>query len=201
MRSVFVFFILTFAAEAATNLKIKKSDSVSVQKAKAKLNALRTEIEATEQTMTGLEKVQKDLAAESEKSEKDFRSQFEKVLVPLLNWPQVPLAEKTPSWIERDHLKAVLFSLRARLLKEPLELMAARQLKLKQTDDLQESQMGSLKALQSRHGILLLQLEELLAMEKREKNKRETLLKSSGDPRKHAIDSKNPAQTEGLGPL
>jgi DNA repair exonuclease SbcCD ATPase subunit len=138
-----------------------------VRDLQSKITKLKDDIDYLKTSVESLDKLQTRLQREIEQNETSFQTRFERVLVPLLNWPHLMLTTRLPSWIDQEHMKIVLVAARSRVIREPLQLIGEREVRYKQTSALKTDFSENLKALESKQALLDLQLEELRAIHKR----------------------------------
>lgn len=176
MRAGYQILLLTFAVGyLSTSLEASKrvNDLPEVVVLRQKVKQLREDIQYLQGSVKSLEDFQGRLAREIRISEKDFSNRFSHLMLPLLHWPKSISISRSNSWIEKEHLSLIVEHLRNRIVKEPLELIADRDLKLKQSDALKSDFAEALKGLRSKQSLLDLQIEELQQLEKRSmKNRR-----------------------------
>jgi len=122
---------------------------------------LRDDIGNLKGSVNNLDSVHNKLSKQLFDYETEFKSRFEKVLVPLLSWPSVALTTRAISWTELQRTKMILKTLQTRLIYEPLSLIADREIRLEEVDKLKAQLNQSLSKLQSKESLLDLQVEEL----------------------------------------
>lgn len=148
------------------NADAKIVESRGVEKVKARIAKLKEEVSNLKSSSREIEEQQKALLRELKDHEREFSRRFERVLVPLLHWPSLASATKASSWLEREHLKFILSQTRQRIISEPLQLISDRELKLSQSESFKSELAATLKSLESKEGLLDLQLEELRQLER-----------------------------------
>ena len=141
--------------------------SKEIRKIEMRVAESKTEIEALKVSVRIAEKKKESLADDLKVRESRFTKQFSNILSPLLNWPEISLQTRIKSWVEREHGKFVLDMTRENLLREPLELIAERELNLRHASEASEELEIKLKSLESKQNLLNLQIEELKLLQKR----------------------------------
>ena len=167
-----VFSILIFCSGVATSVFAARAKDIDIQNIKRRIKNLKIEITEMKQSVEDLESQQRKFTDELSQSEGKFQDRFSRVLVPLLSWPSLPPAIQRTSWVEEEHLKLVLLKARERLVREPLELIAQRELMISRLSDMKEEISIALKQLESKEGMLNLQLEELQYLQKKNRSKK-----------------------------
>lgn len=101
------------------------------------------------------------LDVDLQKEEAAFRKRLRSVLVPLLHWPTLLVERRNTSFVDNDHYHLVLERLKLRLINEPLRLIKSREDDLARRREEKKDLDQKLASLQSRQGLLNLQIEEL----------------------------------------
>lgn len=151
---------------------------------RSRIEQLKEDIQYTQASVKSLDDLQAKLNRDLRSSERDFSSRFSRLLIPLLHWPQLATFRHSTSWVEKEHLELLIDRVRNRIVKEPLELIGDRDLKIKQSESLKLEFAEALKSLKSKEALLDLQLEELQHLERRsaktkKKPKEEPLVEES----------------------
>ncbi|MDB5039234.1 MAG: hypothetical protein JWQ35_2762 [Bacteriovoracaceae bacterium] len=149
------------AASSMPIFAAKSNDPLDLHNLKQKIKSLRSEISDMHKSIDDLERQNKNFVMDISDFESRFQNRFSKILVPLLSWPNLSPSFNKGSWIEREEMKAVLLSLRSRLIHEPLELISARELMISGAQNKKVELSGIVKQLESKKDLLSLQLEEL----------------------------------------
>lgn len=165
-RTWALFLAASFASSAAFAAR-DSQDPYGIQGVKKKIHNLKFEISDGKKAVDELDRDHRDLLVELHNYEESFQARFSKVLLPLLNWPSFPPARRGSSWVEQEHIKLVLGQVRERLTREPLELIAGRELMISKAQEKKETFLKALKDLEIKEGHLSLQLEELQMLQKK----------------------------------
>lgn len=165
--AITILFSLLVQTRSDIMAKTGSDDRKTIARLKSQTQKLKEDVVYLQTSIASLDGLQARLNGELRVSERDFSNRFEKVLIPLLHWPQVSLIARTGSWIEMEHLKSVLRSTRDRIIQEPLRLIGDREEKIQQSKSLKEDFADALVALKSKQSLLDLQLEELQMLERR----------------------------------
>jgi len=165
MRFGRVFGVMICGFLALFSLDAK--DSPSTKRLENRIQNLKSEVRDLRLSVRSLQTVQNRLKDELERGEWAFRDRFSEVVIPLLQWPERHLWTKVRRWIELYHTEVVISEFRNRLVKEPLELVSERELRINQTFDLKEEMESALKKLESKQSLLNLQLQELKSLNRK----------------------------------
>lgn len=159
-------FILLGIISVVSPIQARRVSPDEVNDLKKKIQALKGEIREYQGSVQALNTTHDRLAAELNVYENDFQRNFKDITVPLLNWPAVSVLTRVSSWVEQQHLVFVLEAARAKVIGEPLRLIADRELKLTEVRSMQGELTEKLNTLQSKESLLSLQLEELKLLQK-----------------------------------
>jgi prefoldin subunit 5 len=143
-----------------------------IKRLERRVDVLRTEIKELKSSVQQASQEREHLEAELRVQEDKFDRDFRRVIHPLLSWPKVSAGSTVKSWVQRSHARLLLQTTRDRTVREPLELIADRDLMLRrvaQSEDLLQQQMD---ALESRESLLSLQLDELKLLKSKSTPKR-----------------------------
>jgi hypothetical protein len=165
MRSVSILtFVLIITAQVSFAAALD-----DIGRVKEEISSLKEEISQLRLSVRSLDSYQGKMEVELDEYEGDFSGRFRSIIVPLLNWPAISSSTRVQSWIEHQHLRLVMDSLQERLIREPLELISDRELRLSRADDLRSELKETLKALELKESFLALELEELRMLRKKSK--------------------------------
>jgi len=154
-------YLLLFLLFSATDKDIRKAETKMVE-SKAQIEKLRLEARIAERK-------KEEILADLMNQEAKFSSQFSNILSPLLNWPEISFQTRIKSWIDREHGRFILDLTREKLLREPLELIADRELNLRMAAESSVELEQKLRSLESKQSLLKMQVEELKLLQKRSK--------------------------------
>lgn len=165
MRALLTWMALVLIPIAALPKSAIRALEGRIQKSREEISDLRSSAKA-------LADLRRDLETELKKHEESFEAKFNKIVLPLLSWPVISLNSQKSSWAERQEGAGILDEVRARLVSEPLKLMADRELNLRTAIQLQNEHQLKMAALEKKEGLLRLQLEELKSLQKKTKSSR-----------------------------
>lgn len=157
-------FFVTVSAVFAAKVTSEPREIVIIR---GRIKKLKEDVLYLQSSVKSLDDLQAKLGRDLRASEKDFSTRLGRILIPLLNWPRSATASRVTSWVEKEDVGQLIESVRARILREPLELMADRDIKIKQSESLKLEFSDALKSLKSKEALLDLQLEELQQLERR----------------------------------
>lgn len=146
---------------AQTGQKIKRLKGEELQ--------LESEIEDLELYISSLDENRSKLLDELVRFEGSLKSRLQTVVIPLLGWPDRIFTTESSSWVEFQRSQLLLRNLRQKLVKEPLKLMADRELRLSELEKLRHELQENVASLKTKQELLNLQLEELKLLDSREK--------------------------------
>lgn len=132
-----------------------------------KVRNLKEEIRDLERSADEIKERQRIAKSDLAMREAEFKTQFERIILPLLSWPAFSSSRRVQSWIEREDRKFILEEARGRLSREPLELVADRELRLRRIEDSSTELKKTLEDLREKESLLSLQVEELKLLRKK----------------------------------
>lgn len=132
-----------------------------------KVRSLKEEIRDLEKSADEIKERQRIAKSDLAMREAEFKSQFERIILPLLSWPAFSSSRRVQGWIEREDRKFILEEARGRLSREPLELVADRDLRLRRIEDSSAELKKTLEDLREKESLLSLQVEELKLLRKK----------------------------------
>ncbi len=160
--------------------------SAYAQSAKQKMNAaqrkvklLKKEMDAIQKDLKELENLEIEASQDYVREEIEMKNKMKEAVVPLLNWSSRSDDFRLKSWIEREHQVALLESTKARLVREPTNLLKQRKDRLDSIKLLREESSAKLQELETRQSLLQTQIEEWRRFQKAPVKKSETA-KSTG---------------------
>ena len=145
----------------------KAKDPLDVRAVREKIRSLRSEIESLKSSAQRIASERGLRKDELTRYEREFESQFQKVMVPLLHWPRSNFQVQSGSWLENQHRQFVMLQTRERIAREPLVLIASRELQLKDSESKISDAEILIREAESKHSMLRLQLDELQYLHKR----------------------------------
>lgn len=161
--------ILPFVFAFALSAKAKDFD----------LNLLKRRVSAAKKEVALLQddikKATENISAaklELETAQFRFRRDFNRIMIPLLHWPQTMSEPSAGSFIERQHLQLIVTQTRNRVVKRPLQDIEARDAKVKELEALETSLEERRSSLLHRQEILTLQQQELQTLLKKKNRKK-----------------------------
>jgi len=140
-----------------------------IKSLRGKVKTLEEDINHLKVSVVSLDHLQTQLSHQLNSYEDTFISRFRDIVIPLLNWPTNLQSAQLSSWIEHEHMKVVLLDARERIVREPLELISDRELRIERAARMKSDFSEALKTLESKQTMLNLQLEELRSIHKRSK--------------------------------
>jgi hypothetical protein len=163
-------YIISFSFLLIFNLpNVLATGSGEVKRVKDEIGRLKEEVAQLKLSVRSLDSYQEKMEGELSDYEEGFQRRFRQVVIPLLNWPAVSSTTRVKSWTEHQHLKMVISSLQERLIKEPLEMISDRELRLSRANDLRLELKETLKELELKEAFLALELEEMRMLRKKSK--------------------------------
>mgnify|MGYP000886465968 CR=1 FL=1 len=163
-----VILLSVFSVSAPAKPVVKASE---IRRLERRIEKARSEVESLKASLKTVKEMQSDTARELALKEASFKSDFSTIISPLLSWPTISMNARVKTWIEREHGHFILDALRERLVKEPLEMIADRELNLRRADALQREIEDQVAALEAKQQFLSLQAEELKYLQKRSRTK------------------------------
>jgi hypothetical protein len=145
----------------------KINEQMDVKAVREKLRAVRTELELLKGSVDRLESQKTRQHREISYYETSFEKQFREVLVPLLHWPARSAQVHARSWLEGQHQQYILLETRERLAREPLILIANRELALSELETKKTAVEDAVRVAEGKYSLLRLQAEELEYLHKR----------------------------------
>lgn len=136
----------------------------SIQSLESRIRESKKEIAELKASVKTIVELRLSLESDLQRQEESFEAKFNRVVLPLLSWPVVSLNSQKSSWSERQEGRVILDEVRERLVAEPLQLMADREIRLRTTVQLQNEYESKMKALEQRQKFLSLQLEEMKSL-------------------------------------
>lgn len=155
--------LLAFVVAGSVSAAVLRSDLKSVQK---RIEKTKDELRDLRQSEKDVQQIRRELETELIHQEREFRSQFSKIIAPLLHWPPYSLTSRVKNWIEREHGRIVLEEVKGRMIKEPLVLISEREANLQKVNRVQSELETKIRSLENREAFLNLQLEELRILQK-----------------------------------
>lgn len=128
---------------------------------KANIRGLQQDISDLELSVSSLDDLSDKLSKELLSYEDSLRSRLTEVIVPLLGWPETRFSLNANSWVELQRTNAVLREVQERLIHEPLRLMANRELRISEAQELRHELSEQLESLEGKKELLELRLSEL----------------------------------------
>lgn len=138
-----------------------KAASKPASDLKANIRGLQQDISDLELSVSSLDDLSDKLSKELLSYEDSLRSRLTEVIVPLLGWPETRFSLNANSWVELQRTNAVLREVQERLIHEPLRLMANRELRISEAQELRHELSEQLESLGSKKELLELRLSEL----------------------------------------
>lgn len=163
MIEILLSLMLASSADLRTNARALTPDQ--------KIKQTMEEIEELQLSIASLDAVFNRLSDENEENEKRFQKTLKALLVPLLHWPGEAAVTNLPSWIEREHSALVLQRFQRQLIRQPLEMISDRELRLRQITSLRQEMEESILTLQRKRELLALQREEYKLLKKKRPKK------------------------------
>jgi hypothetical protein len=154
---------------------------------RSKIKKQKEDVQYLQSSVRSLDDLQSRLSKDLHSSEREFSYRFSRLLIPLLNWPEIAMAGRSTSWVEKEHLELLMDRVRAKIVGEPLEMIADRDLKLKQSESLRLEFAEALKALKSKEALLDLQLEELQQFERRSAKSKKKFKEEPSEEKKDTL--------------
>lgn len=139
-----------------------------IREVQKNVESLEDELLELELSVESLDELSGRLDGELREHEQEFQEALREVIVPLLSWPEKIFTTRADSWVELDRTRFVLEELQERLVREPLNLMAERELRLREIAQLRDELTETQDQLQSQESLLDLQLEELRMLRERQ---------------------------------
>lgn len=136
----------------------------SIQSLEKRIKESKKEIAELKASVKTIVDLRLSLESDLQRQEEGFEAKFNRVVLPLLSWPILSLNSQKSSWSDRQEGRVLLDEVRERLVAEPLQLMADRELRLRTTVQLQNEYESKMKALEQRQKFLSLQLEEMKSL-------------------------------------
>lgn len=152
---------LEFAQAAKTS-----PEGREIARLRTRVKKLREDIQYLQGSVKSLDELQARLNRDLRVSENEFSSRFSKIMIPLLNWPQRAMTSRATSWVEKEHIDLLVERVREKIIHQPLEMIADRDSKLRQSENLKTEFSDALKSLKSKEALLDLQLEEIQQLER-----------------------------------
>lgn len=143
----------------------------SVREIEDRIFEVRSEVSELRSSLEGLDSLHSRLQSELRQFEDSFRMELRRLIVPLMSWPDRFFTLKATGWIELERMNLVLKDIKQELLKEPLRLIANREVRIAQVENLRMEIEGRVSELESKEELLDLQLEEFKDLQARTKRR------------------------------
>lgn len=161
--SLFWMLFLSLSSQAASN---------DLKSAQTKLKKLGEEMRDLQSSLQLVQNLKSETQSDLKQKEERFQDQFAKLVAPLLHWPELSIGTHIKSWIQQEQGRFLLERLRARLVEEPLTLIADRELNMRQISGVEDELRQRQDALQRKKENLELQSEELKMLQRKQSSRR-----------------------------
>ena len=124
-------------------------------------NALDTDAAELQTSVLSLDQTQQSLMRELLAFESRLSQRMSRSILPLMSWPSEKISLRAKTWVEHQRAIFLVGELKAQVLREPLDLVAERERRINEIQQLREQLRQKLAQLQMKRSLIDFQVEEL----------------------------------------